>query len=85
MCVVSAAIGLTSADAIQYALTPVLFPVALRGTGCGIASALSRLAGIAAPLLTGLLLAISPSLPLWTAAGLFAVAAGCMVALPYDG
>ncbi|BGP56209.1 hypothetical protein JCM8202_002100 [Rhodotorula sphaerocarpa] len=47
--------------AVIYGFTPEIFPVTMRGTASGIASALSRLAGIVAPLLTGVLLSLSSS------------------------
>lgn len=62
--------------------TPRLFPVAYRGSATGIASALSRLAGMTAPILTGIILAISRSLPLYIAAGLFFASAILMAVLP---
>ncbi|KAK9900263.1 MFS general substrate transporter [Cystobasidium minutum MCA 4210] len=68
--------------AIIYSYTPRLFPVSFRGSATGIASALSRLAGMTAPIMTGVLLAFSTSLPLYIAAGLLLATAGCMLALP---
>lgn len=62
--------------------TPRLFPVSFRGSATGIASALSRLAGMTAPIMTGVLLAFSTSLPLYIAAGLLFASAGFMLALP---
>lgn len=56
----------------------------MRGTACGIASALSRAAGIVAPILTGVLLTIEVSLPLYVSAACFFVTAACMWALPYE-
>ncbi|POY76307.1 hypothetical protein BMF94_0502 [Rhodotorula taiwanensis] len=63
--------------AVIYGFTPEIFPVTMRGTASGIASALSRLAGIVAPLVTGILLSVSTSvLPLsLSALCLFATAA----------
>lgn len=43
-----------------------------------------RRAGIASPIVTGILLSISVSLPLYVAAILFVGAAACMIALPYE-
>ncbi|GAA5866253.1 hypothetical protein JCM1840_004056 [Sporobolomyces johnsonii] len=63
--------------AVIYGLTPELFPTALRGTASGIASALSRLSGIVAPLLTGFLLSINVSLPLFLSAACFLTTAAC--------
>lgn len=58
--------------------------LARSGTACGIASALSRFAGIIAPIVTGLLLSINVSLPLYLAAAFFLITAGCMIALPIE-
>lgn len=44
---------------------------------------LSR-AGIVAPLVTGSLLAISPSIPLWTSAAFFLASVGATVLLPFE-
>jgi len=46
----------TTAYAVLYGQTPHAFPARVRGTGCAIASAASRAAGIVAPLLAGVLL-----------------------------
>ncbi|BGP00472.1 hypothetical protein NBRC10513v2_006274 [Rhodotorula toruloides] len=64
--------------AVIYSITPEIFPTSLRGTACGIASALSRLAGIVAPLLTGALLSLSSTaLPLLLSAVCFFTTAAC--------
>lgn len=73
---------LTSVIIPTDSYTPRLFPVSFRGSATGIASALSRLAGMTAPIMTGVLLAFSTSLPLYIAAGLLLATAGCMLALP---
>ncbi|GAA5988837.1 hypothetical protein JCM10908_006191 [Rhodotorula pacifica] len=63
--------------AVIYGFTPEIFPVTMRGTASGIASALSRLSGIIAPLVTGILLSISTSvLPLSLSALCFLATAG---------
>jgi len=49
-------VNATTAYAVLYGQTPRAFPTRLRGTGCAIASAASRAAGIVAPLLAGTLL-----------------------------
>lgn len=58
-----------------------VFPAAERGTACGVASALSRLAGILAPLISGILLSISDNMPLYASVLLFTIASGCMFAV----
>lgn len=74
----------TLADAVIYAYTPEAFPTSTRGTACGIASALSRLAGIAAPIITGLLLSINVSAPLFLSSVCFFVTAACAIMLPIE-
>ncbi|GAA6007178.1 hypothetical protein JCM10207_001534 [Rhodosporidiobolus poonsookiae] len=63
--------------AVIYGLTPEVFPTSTRGTACGLASALSRLAGIIAPLFTGFLLSLSISLPLFMSGVCFFATAAC--------
>lgn len=71
-------------DAVIYGYTPEVFPSSYRGTACGIASSFSRLAGVLAPLLTGILLSIDVSLPLYVACSCFAVTAYFMITLPIE-
>ncbi|KAJ2586475.1 hypothetical protein H4R99_008447, partial [Coemansia sp. RSA 1722] len=70
--------------AVIYAYTPEVFHPSVRGTACGTASALGRVAGIIAPLITGLLLEISTTVPLYVSVGLLWIAGGCMLALPIE-
>ncbi|GAA5825942.1 hypothetical protein JCM11251_000062 [Rhodosporidiobolus azoricus] len=63
--------------AVIYGMTPELFPTSTRGTACGLASALSRLSGIVAPLFTGILLSINIQLPLFISGLCFAATAAC--------
>ncbi|KAM0747906.1 MFS general substrate transporter [Meredithblackwellia eburnea MCA 4105] len=70
--------------AVIYSYTPEVFPPSIRGTATGLASSFSRLAGIVAPLLTGVLLSINVSLPLFVSAGFFFVGAACMWKLPIE-
>lgn len=49
---------------VLYFITPLTFPVYLRGKGFGLCSAVSRLFGSVAPLFAGFLLAFSTTLPL---------------------
>lgn len=74
----------TAMYAIVYSYTPEVFDARIRGSACGIASALGRVAGIIAPILTGLLLSLSIAVPLWVSAAVFALAGGCMVLLPIE-
>ncbi|KAJ1825681.1 hypothetical protein LPJ56_002558 [Coemansia sp. RSA 2599] len=70
--------------AVIYAYTPEVFHPSVRGTACGTASALGRVAGIIAPLITGLLLELSTTVPLYVSVGLLWIAGGCMLALPIE-
>ncbi|CAG8453005.1 13375_t:CDS:2 [Ambispora leptoticha] len=70
--------------AVIYGYTPEVFEVKLRGTACGISSAIGRIAGIIAPVITGALLAINISLPLFVSAILFGLAGVSMVLLPIE-
>ncbi|KAJ2471217.1 hypothetical protein GGI02_002412 [Coemansia sp. RSA 2322] len=70
--------------AVIYAYTPEVFHPSVRGTACGMASALGRVSGIVAPLITGLLLGISTTVPLYVSVGLLGIASGCMIALPIE-
>lgn len=70
------------ADAVLYAVTPQTFPTLTRGTATGIASALSRVAGMIAPIVTGLLLSIDVSAPLFLSSLCFFVTAACAAFLP---
>ncbi|GAA5990038.1 hypothetical protein JCM11641_001483 [Rhodosporidiobolus odoratus] len=63
--------------AVIYSFTPELFSTSTRGTATGLSSALSRLSGIIAPLVTGVLLSISIQLPLLVSGVCFAATAGC--------
>lgn len=59
-----------------YTITPELYPTEVRATGMGWASAMARVAGILAPTLGGLLLAVSLPLALTVYAAAFIVGAG---------
>lgn len=74
--------GCTNSDRTGY--TPEVFPPSIRGTACGIASALSRLAGIFAPLVAGLLMVSSIYLPMYLSVVMFMVSCGCMILLPLE-
>ncbi|TNY22866.1 major facilitator superfamily domain-containing protein [Rhodotorula diobovata] len=65
--------------AVIYSLTPEIFPTRKRGTATGIAAALSRLAGLVSPLLTGALLATLEgfAVPLVLSAACFGATAVC--------
>ncbi|KAF0536952.1 MFS general substrate transporter [Gigaspora margarita] len=70
--------------AVIYGYTPEVFEVKLRGTACGMSSALGRIAGIIAPIVTGVLLSINICIPLYLSASLFALSGICMILLPIE-
>ncbi|RIA90268.1 major facilitator superfamily domain-containing protein [Glomus cerebriforme] len=70
--------------AVIYGYTPEVFESKIRGTACGIASAFGRVAGIIAPIITGILLSFSVTVPLYVSAILFAISGVCMVLLPIE-
>lgn len=67
-----------------YAYTPEVYPTQLRTTGMGAASAMTRVAGILAPSLGGILLGISLPLALMTFAGAYGLIGAAAFALPYE-
>ncbi|KAK7022151.1 MFS general substrate transporter [Favolaschia claudopus] len=79
-------VGLTSTTmwAILYGWTPEIFATKVRGTACGIASALSRIGGMTAPILGGILLVFSRAAPVYTSMFTFVFAAGCVLMLSED-
>ncbi|KAF9382071.1 hypothetical protein BGX21_001933, partial [Mortierella sp. AD011] len=59
--------------AVLYSYTPEVFPSDIRGTACGAAAAISRLAGIASPLITGVMLSVNTYLPLYASSLTFLI------------
>ncbi|KAK4685766.1 hypothetical protein P7C73_g4374, partial [Tremellales sp. Uapishka_1] len=74
----------TAMYAVLYGMTPEIFGTGIRGTACGTSAALSRLTGILAPVSAGLLLSISPSLPVFASAAILVGTAGCSLLLPFE-
>lgn len=70
--------------AVIYSYSPEVFETSLRGTASGTASALSRFAGILAPLLAGFLMSIHPNLPLFLGFALFALTVYLEISLPFE-
>lgn len=70
--------------AVIYSYSPEVFETSLRGTASGTASALSRLAGMLAPLLAGFLISLQPNLPLYLGFVLFAITVVLELFLPYE-
>ncbi|KAJ6585433.1 major facilitator superfamily domain-containing protein [Mycena capillaripes] len=79
-------VGLASTTmwAVLYGWTPEIFATKVRGTACGIASALSRIGGMIAPILGGALLLISRAAPVYASMVAFVFAAGCVLLLRED-
>ncbi|KAF4617804.1 hypothetical protein D9613_006183 [Agrocybe pediades] len=67
--------------AVLYGWTPEIFGTKVRGTACGIASALSRIGGMIAPMLGGVLLMMDRSIPVYTSVVIFAIAGFCILLL----
>ncbi|CAJ0752793.1 11877_t:CDS:2 [Entrophospora sp. SA101] len=70
--------------AVIYGYTPEVFEAKLRGTACGISSAFGRIAGVIAPIITGILLSIGITIPLYVSSFLFLLSGICMVLLPIE-
>ncbi|KAF8625910.1 hypothetical protein AX17_006636 [Amanita inopinata Kibby_2008] len=74
----------TTMWAVLYGWTPEMFGTKVRGTACGIASALSRIGGMIAPLLGGVLLVIDRSIPVYTSVFTFIISGFCVLLLRED-
>ncbi|KAI9483670.1 MAG: major facilitator superfamily domain-containing protein [Benjaminiella poitrasii] len=70
--------------AVIYGYTPEVFETHVRGTAVGTASGLGRIAGIISPLITGVLLTINISLPLYVSVIGFFIVGLCVVLLPVE-
>ncbi|GLB38653.1 putative sugar (and other) transporter [Lyophyllum shimeji] len=81
---VGISLSATTMWAVLYGWTPEIFGTKVRGTACGIASALSRIGGMIAPMLGGGLLVIDRSVPVYTSVVIFAIA-GCCVLMLREG
>lgn len=65
-------------------MTPQMFVTEVRGTACGNASALNRIASIIAPPLGGVLLDLDVTFPTYCSALAFFTGAACAFALPFE-
>ncbi|KAI9300744.1 major facilitator superfamily domain-containing protein [Cunninghamella echinulata] len=70
--------------AVIYGYTPEVFDTVVRGTAVGTASGLGRVAGIVSPILSGILLTFSTTLPLYVSVIGFALVGVFIVLLPYE-
>ncbi|KAF9543339.1 MFS general substrate transporter [Agrocybe pediades] len=78
---VGISLSATAMWAVLYGWTPEIFGTKVRGTACGIASALSRIGGMIAPMLGGVLLMMDRSIPVYTSVVIFAIAGFCVLLL----
>ncbi|KAJ3787641.1 MFS general substrate transporter [Lentinula aff. detonsa] len=78
---VGISLSATTMWAVLYGWTPEIFGTEIRGTACGIASALSRIGGMIAPALGGVFLIIDRSVPVYTSVGVFCFAGICVLLL----
>ncbi|SNX81515.1 uncharacterized protein MEPE_00220 [Melanopsichium pennsylvanicum] len=67
-----------------YGYTPEVMAPTIRATACGTASAISRVAGIIAPLLAGWAFSLAPAVPLFLATSVLLVVTGAMALLPIE-
>ncbi|KXN80839.1 hypothetical protein AN958_07202 [Leucoagaricus sp. SymC.cos] len=81
---VGISLSATAMWAVLYGWTPEIFGTKVRGSACGIASALSRIGGMIAPLLGGTLLMINRAVPVYTSVVVFAIAGFCVLLLKED-
>ncbi|RDB14860.1 putative MFS-type transporter PB1E7.08c [Hypsizygus marmoreus] len=78
---VGISLSATAMWAVLYGWTPEIFGTKVRGTACGIASALSRIGGMIAPMLGGVLLMMDRAFPVYTSVVIFAIAGLCVLML----
>ncbi|KAI0372276.1 MFS general substrate transporter [Pilatotrama ljubarskyi] len=78
---VGISLSATAMWAVLYGWTPEIFGTKVRGTACGIASALSRIGGMIAPILGGTLLTIDHSFPVYASIAIFILAGLCVILL----
>ncbi|TBU48542.1 MFS general substrate transporter [Dichomitus squalens] len=76
---VGISLSATAMYAVLYGWTPEIFGTKVRGTACGIASALSRVGGMIAPILGGSLLAIDRTVPVYTSIVIFIISGICVL------
>ncbi|KAI0335781.1 MFS general substrate transporter [Cubamyces sp. BRFM 1775] len=78
---VGISLSATAMWAVLYGWTPEIFGTKVRGTACGIASALSRIGGMIAPILGGTLLTVDHSFPVYVSIVIFILAGICVILL----
>ena len=70
--------------AALYTFTPEAYPTSVRGTGVGMCTSLSSLAGIVAPLFAGVFVDVDPSITLTTFVAMIAAGAVFSTMLPLE-
>ncbi|TFY80123.1 hypothetical protein EWM64_g3887 [Hericium alpestre] len=78
---VGISLSATAMWAVLYGWTPEIFGTKVRGTACGTASALSRIGGMIAPILGGMLLTVNTSFPVYTSIVIFTLSGICVLLL----
>ncbi|TFK63042.1 MFS general substrate transporter [Pluteus cervinus] len=78
---VGISLSATTMWAVLYGWTPEIFATKVRGTACGIASALSRVGGMIAPIVGGMLLMLDRSFPVYVSIVVFTIASICVLLL----
>ncbi|KAI0070035.1 MFS general substrate transporter [Panus rudis PR-1116 ss-1] len=81
---VGISLSATTMWAVLYGWTPEIFGTKVRGTACGIASALSRIGGMIAPILGGSLLMIDHAFPVYASIVVFLIAGAAVLFLSED-
>ncbi|KAF8644666.1 hypothetical protein AX16_008326 [Volvariella volvacea WC 439] len=78
---VGISLSATTMYAILYGWTPEIFATKVRGTACGIASALSRVGGMVAPITGGILLTLDRAFPVYTSVVVYIIGGVCVLLL----
>ncbi|KII90655.1 hypothetical protein PLICRDRAFT_137021 [Plicaturopsis crispa FD-325 SS-3] len=81
---VGISLSATAMYAVLYGWTPEIFGTKVRGTACGVASALSRIGGMIAPLVGGMLLMVDRSFPVYASVVIFGFSGVCVLFLRED-
>ncbi|GBB96130.1 hypothetical protein RclHR1_02690015 [Rhizophagus clarus] len=69
---------------VIYCYTPEVFGTKVRGTACGISSVFARITGMISPILTGVLISVSISAPLYVTSFAFFILAILVFMLPIE-
>ncbi|CAG8497549.1 11194_t:CDS:2 [Rhizophagus irregularis] len=69
---------------VIYCYTPEVFETKIRGTACGISSVFARITGMISPIITGTLISLSVSAPLYVTSFVFGILAILVFMLPIE-